>query len=92
MATKVEIVKKIAELMNSDAKTAEKAFDAVFDAVIDCVKTTGRTPIPNFGVFDLKMRSESMATNLRTKERIKVPARRVLVFRPSDNIKKSLNQ
>ena len=44
--------------------------------------------IRNFGVFDVKMnKSRSNALNPRTKEKIIIPKRKKIIFKPSKKIK-----
>jgi nucleoid DNA-binding protein len=42
----------------------------------------GRIELRNFGVFEVRQRKPRKARNPRTGEQVKVPARRVVTFKP----------
>jgi nucleoid DNA-binding protein len=55
----------------------------VFDAVADALVAGGRVEVDGFGVFELYRRKPTRARNPRTGERIAVPAKTVVRFKPA---------
>jgi nucleoid DNA-binding protein len=47
----------------------------------------GRVVIPDFGIFELRRRRPTRARNPRTGERIEIPARTVVRFKPAATLK-----
>lgn len=50
-----------------------------------------RIELRGFGVFSTKMRKPKIVRNPRTKEEVRLPPRRVLVFKASRNLKELIN-
>jgi nucleoid DNA-binding protein len=54
----------------------------VFDGITQTLAREGRIELSNFGVFEVRQRKPRKARNPRTGERLKVPAKRVVTFKP----------
>jgi integration host factor subunit beta len=54
----------------------------LFDGIIDTLEKEGRIELRNFGVFDVKQRKARKARNPRTGEKIMVPAKLIVHFKP----------
>ena len=59
----------------------------VFDAVAAALVAGGRVEVDGFGVFELHRRKSTHARNPRTGERIAVPAKTVVRFKPARELK-----
>lgn len=83
--TKKEIVKTISEECGlTQLKTKEivqKTFEAIIDTLVD-ESSDNRIELRNFGVFEVKKRAARKARNPRTGERVDVPAKYVVTFKP----------
>ena len=55
---------------------------AVFDGIVETLLSEGRIELRNFGVFEVKRRGPWRARNPRTGERVTVPAKLVVTFKP----------
>ncbi|MFM9024049.1 MAG: HU family DNA-binding protein, partial [Planctomycetaceae bacterium] len=53
-----------------------------FDAIIETLVREQRVELRNFGIFQIKKREERTARNPRTGERVVVPAKSVVTFKP----------
>src|SRR4051794_7191185 len=80
--TKKEIVKQIADKVNETQLKTKEIVKMTFDAIIETLVTEGRIELRNFGVFEVKQRKPRKARNPRTGERVKVPARNMVRFKP----------
>ena len=80
--TKKEMAKAIAEEMGLPQIQAQEIVQRVFDGITETLVQEGRIELRNFGVFEVKHRKPRKARNPRTGEKVKVPARLVVTFRP----------
>jgi integration host factor subunit beta len=82
--TKKEIVKDIADILGLTQLKTKEIVQMTFDAIIDTlVKSEDhRIELRNFGVFEVKQRAARKARNPRTGERVDVPPKNVVTFKP----------
>jgi len=92
MVTKKELAKAIAEELGIPALVAQKAVQMTFDGITEALVKEGRIELRNFGVFEVKKRKPRKARNPRTGEKVKVPARLVVTFKPSREMKERVGQ
>ena len=82
--TKKEIVKTISDecgLTQLQTKEiVQKTFEAIIDTLVD--DSRHRIELRNFGVFEVKKRAARRARNPRTGDRVEVPAKFVVTFKP----------
>jgi nucleoid DNA-binding protein len=80
--TKKEIVKEIADEMQLTQLRTKEIVQRTFDAIVDTLVDTGRIELRNFGVFEVRQRAARTARNPRTGERVEVPPKNVVSFKP----------
>jgi nucleoid DNA-binding protein len=80
--TKKDIVKTIAEQIDLPQLRTKDLVQRTFDALIEALVREGRIELRNFGVFQIKKREARVARNPRTGERVTVPAKSVVTFKP----------
>lgn len=83
----------IAELSNRSGYTqddAQKMVNTVIDALTDSFQQGDTVAIPGFGSFEVKKRLERVVINPGTKQRMLVPPKLVLNFRPIASLKEQL--
>jgi nucleoid DNA-binding protein len=80
--TKKEMAKAIADEMYLSPSQVVKIVQRVFDGIIDTLVDEGRIELRNFGVFEVRQRKPRKARNPRTGEKVDVPARLVVTFKP----------
>lgn len=82
--TKKEIVKDIADKMGLTQLQTKEIVQLTFDAIIDTLVDSDdhRIELRNFGVFEVKLREARKARNPRTGERVDVPPKNVVTFKP----------
>lgn len=91
--TKGEFIAKVQENVEElglSKKAVGEIIDAVFESAAEVVKDDGRFAYPGFGVFTLKERKAREGINPRNREKIKIPAKKTIVFKPSASLKESL--
>lgn len=82
--TKKEIVKEIADRLELTQLKTKEIVQLTFDAIIDTLVNSEdhRIELRNFGVFEVKRRAPRNARNPRTNEKVSVPAKNVVTFKP----------
>ena len=80
--TKKDMAKAIADETGIPQMQAAAIVQRIFDGIIDTLLTEGRLELRNFGVFEVKERRPRRARNPRTGDRVNVPAKRVVTFKP----------
>ncbi|MFM7207747.1 MAG: HU family DNA-binding protein [Planctomycetaceae bacterium] len=80
--TKKDIVRTIAEQLDLPQLRTRELVQRTFDALIDTLVQEGRIELRNFGVFQIKLREARVARNPRTGQRVPVPAKSVVTFKP----------
>jgi integration host factor subunit beta len=82
IVTKKEIVKRISEDIGLTQLKTKDIVQRTLDAIIDTLVTEGRIELRNFGVFEVKRRAPRKARNPRTGEKVYVPSKNVVTFKP----------
>jgi nucleoid DNA-binding protein len=90
--TKKEIVKTISE-ENVQTQLKTKEFvQKTFDAIVETLVEDGRIELRNFGVFEVKKRAARKARNPRTGDKVYVPAKYVVTFKPGKEMEERVRQ
>ncbi len=85
--TKAELVRQVAERTGMTKKDTALVVNAVFETIMDALAKGEKVQIAGFGVFEVKQRAERVGRNPRTGEEIKIPPRKVPVFRVGKELK-----
>jgi nucleoid DNA-binding protein len=80
--TKKEIVKTISEEIGLTQLKTKEIVQKTFDAIVETLVDDGRIELRNFGVFEVKKRAARKARNPRTGDKVFVPAKYVVTFKP----------
>jgi len=80
--TRREIAQSIAQDLGLTQVQAKQIVQKVFDAVLDSLVEEGRVELWNFGIFQVKRRGPRKARNPRTGEKVLVPEKSVVTFKP----------
>ena len=88
--TKTDLVDSVAAKAGMTKKDSARAVDAVFDTIKEQLKTGDKVQLVGFGSFEVKQREARVGRNPKTMEEIRIPARRVPVFRPGKELKETV--
>src|ERR1700722_6133765 len=80
--TKKDMAKNIAEQLGLSVSVVKEVIQRVFDGIIEVLLEDGRIELRNFGVFEGKKRKARLARNPRTGEKVDVPERMRIKFKP----------
>ena len=92
LVTKKEMAKAIADEMGILQTQAQEIVQRVFDGIVETLVQEGRIELRNFGVFEVKKRKPRKARNPRTGEKVKVPAKLVVTFKPGLEMEQRVGQ
>jgi len=90
--TKKDMAQAIAEEMGLLQTQATEIVQRVFDGIIETLVQEGHIELRNFGVFEVKQRKPRTARNPRTGEKVMVPARMVVTFKPGRGMEERVGQ
>lgn len=90
--TKKEIVKTISEEIGLTQLKTKEIVQKTFDAIIDTLVADGRIELRNFGVFEVKKRAARKARNPRTGDKVHVPEKYVVTFKPGKEMEERVSQ
>ncbi len=90
--TKKEIVKQISERIHLTQLKTKEIVQQTFDAIVETLIEVGRIELRNFGVFEVKRRKARKARNPRTGEKVDVPPKNVVTFKPGKEMEERVRQ
>src|SRR5215472_11963505 len=90
--TKKDMVKAIADDVGLLQGKVQKIIQRLLDGIIETLLHEGRIELRNFGVFEVKKRRARKARNPRTGERVSVPAKRAVTFKPGLEMEQRVNR
>ena len=90
---KAQLIELIQSKLGADTtkKHAEEALAAVLESIKEGVKESGKVQIIGFGTFATKTREARTGRNPKTGEKLHIPARLRVVFKPSKAFRELLN-
>lgn len=90
--TKKEIVKTISEEIGLTQLKTKEIVQKTFDAIVDTLVEDHRIELRNFGVFEVKKRAARKARNPRTGEKVSVPEKFVVTFKPGKEMEERVRE
>lgn len=90
--TKKEIVKAISESIGMTQLRTKDIVQKTFDAIVETLVEERRIELRNFGVFEVKKRAARKARNPRTGQRVDVPQKFVVTFKPGKEMEEKVRQ
>ena len=89
--TKADIVEKVYQKIGFSNKESSELVELVFETIKNVLESGEKVKISGFGNFLVREKHERIGRNPQTGDQIKISARRVLTFRPSQVLKAMLN-
>lgn len=88
--TKADLVGAVAAKAGMTKKASEKALNAMIESIQEALKSGERVALVGFGTFAVANRAARQGRNPRSGKSIKIPARKVPVFRPGKELKDAI--
>ena len=89
--TKKNIVNALYMQIGYSKKVSENLVEDIFELILDNLIKHNKVKIAKFGTFILRKKSKRIGRNPKTKENKIISERKVILFRPSKELKKSVN-
>jgi nucleoid DNA-binding protein len=90
--TKKEIVKTISEEIGLTQLKTKEIVQKTFDAIVETLVEDHRIELRNFGVFEVKRRAARKARNPRTGDKVFVPEKFVVTFKPGKEMEERVRE
>jgi integration host factor subunit beta len=90
--TKKEIVKAISDEIGMTQLKTKEIVQKTFDAIVETLIEEKRIELRNFGVFEVKKRAARKARNPRTGDKVFVPEKYVVTFKPGKEMEEKVRQ
>ncbi|MBD5183438.1 MAG: HU family DNA-binding protein [Bacteroidales bacterium] len=85
---KTELINEVAAKAQLNKVDAKAAVDAVLESIEQALANDDKVQLLGFGTFSMQEKPERTGVNPRTKEKITIAARKVVKFKPADNLGK----
>ena len=85
-----EFIAELSERTGYNAKDTQRLVSNLIDAMGDAFQEDNAILVPNFGVFETKKKMERVMVNPSTGQRMLVPPKLVLNFKPNQTWKDKL--
>jgi len=85
--TRADMAESLFNEIGLNKKEARELVDLCFQELIACLAVGEQIKLSGFGNFDLRDKNERPGRNPKTGEKIPITARRVVTFRPGQNLK-----
>ncbi|MGD0828826.1 MAG: HU family DNA-binding protein [Desulfobaccales bacterium] len=88
--TKAELIAVVAKEAKVKKAEAEKAINSLIKTIFATLKKKGRLALTGFGTFSVSQRKAREGRNPRTGKPIKIPATKVVKFKPGKQLKEKV--
>ncbi|MCM1005927.1 MAG: HU family DNA-binding protein [Prevotella sp.] len=85
---RTDLVNEIAAKANLSKVSAKAALDATLESIAQALVNEDKVALIGFGTFSVVEKEARTGINPRTKEKIQIPARKVVKFKPADGLGK----
>lgn len=89
--TKLEVATMLREKTGISQKQAMEAVELFLDSIKVSLKDGDKVSLVGFGTFYLKTKDERNGRNPRTGEKIRIPAKSVVAFKPGKEFRELVN-
>lgn len=83
---KTDLINEIAAKANLNKVQAKAALDSMLESMSQALANEDRIQLIGFGTFQVNEMKERMGVNPRTKEKLVIPARKVVKFKPAEGL------
>ena len=83
---KTDLVNEIAAKAKLNKVDAKAALDAVLESIAQALSNDDKVQLIGFGTFSVMEKEARTGINPRTKEKIEIPARKVVKFKPAADL------
>jgi integration host factor subunit beta len=85
--TKANLIEDVSRVLEIPRKDAAVIVERIFDSMVHALDRGDKVEIRGFGSFRTRQRRERVARNPKTGARVEVPAKRIVFFKPSKELR-----
>ena len=89
--TRAELIAEVSRAVDLTRKESEAIIDAIFGGIVKALRRGEKTECRGFGIFRTRQRRSRIGRNPKTGARVEVPAKKILYFKPSKELKDLVN-
>src|SRR5436190_8411338 len=89
--TKADLIEEVSRLADLTRKDSEVVVETIFDSIVRSLHAGDKIEIRGFGSFRTRQRNARTGRNPKTGAKVDVPAKRVPFFKPSKELRDSVN-
>jgi len=89
--TKKNIINSVYMQIGFSKKISENILEDILSSVIYNLKKYKKIKLSRFGTFSVRLKKERIGRNPKTKEKKIISGRNVVLFKPSEDFKKYIN-
>ena len=89
--TKEEIVNSIYMQIGYSKKISENLLEDFFEIIFNSLKKNNKVKIAKFGTFQVRFKKSRIGRNPKTKVKKIISERKVILFKPSKELKRKIN-
>ena len=89
---KSELISAVAQATGVQKKDAERVVNAAVDHISAALARGEKVQLSGFGTFEVKTRKDRIGRNPATRACVKIPARKVATFKPSQALNEKVDQ
>tara|TARA_B100001027_G_C16192207_1_gene296582 strand:+ start:63 stop:356 length:294 start_codon:yes stop_codon:yes gene_type:complete len=89
--TKKKIINSIYMQLGLSKKILDNILEDMLNIIVENLKMNKKVKISNFGTFEIRHKKKRYGRNPKTKEKKIISARNVVLFKPSKEFKKFIN-
>tara|TARA_Y100001970_G_scaffold202074_1_gene246006 strand:+ start:535 stop:831 length:297 start_codon:yes stop_codon:yes gene_type:complete len=90
--TKKDLINSLYLQIGYSKKISENLLEDFFDIIFDSLKKNKKIKISNFGTFSIREKKSRIGRNPKTKENKVIASRKVVLFKPSKELKNKINK
>jgi integration host factor subunit beta len=88
---KADLVEELVRVTDLPRQESEAVVETMFGSIISALQSGDRIEIRGFGSFRTRQRRGRTGRNPKTGAKVEVPPKRILVFKPSKELKDHVN-
>ncbi len=90
--TKKDLVNQVYMQIGFSKQISESLIDEFFFLIVENLKKEGKIKLSRFGTFSIRSKRSRVGRNPKTKEKKIISERKVVLFKPSKDFKKFINE
>jgi integration host factor subunit beta len=90
--TKAELIEEVSKAVELTRKDSEEIVETIFQSIVGSLQKGDKIEIRGFGSFRTRQRQPRVGRNPKTGSRVEVPSKRIPYFKPSKELRDTVNQ